>query len=97
MGNIPVSARPNGMFDLAERVVEEAAGTIAYDDELRTGDEFNFEPVTEEIAFRCHVGPERSWQVLGEFLVGTDSVLVSSIYEFHATISPTQLSASWSE
>ena len=33
----------------------------------------------------CHVGPERSWEVLSRFLEGTKNELVSSIYEFHAS------------
>lgn len=84
IGGFPVSVRPAGIFDLYENFDEEAGVAIAYDDEARQGEDFSFVPVAEEFEFRCHVGPERSWRGLSEFLAGADSELVASIYEFHA-------------
>lgn len=84
VGNFPVAVRSVGVFDLAETPDEESVGTIAYDDDARTDPEFAFDPIDGEIDFRCHVGPERSWWELGEFIAGIRKEFVSSIYEFHA-------------
>ncbi|HET8796215.1 MAG TPA: phospholipase D-like domain-containing protein, partial [Thermoanaerobaculia bacterium] len=85
---IPVDVRPASLRDQAEgtglEISEEAAFAIAYDDENRTGKDFSFDWVDEPMEAILHVGPERSWTVLSEFLRGTKKKLVSSIYEFHA-------------
>lgn len=62
----------------------EAPATIAYDDAARTGADFSFEPVDEEMTVEAHVGPEYSWEVLQRFLQGAEGELVSAMYEFHA-------------
>lgn len=64
----------------------EAVDEIAYDDDARTGADFSFAPVEEEMTVQAHVGPEYSWDVLKEFLAGgpQGSAMVSAIYEFHA-------------
>lgn len=83
----PVDVREAGLLDQAGESVElaqEAAFEIAYDDENRTGKGFSFDWVEEEMDALLHVGPERSWTVLKEFLGGAKKELVSSIYEFHA-------------
>ncbi|HEX8412207.1 MAG TPA: phospholipase D-like domain-containing protein, partial [Thermoanaerobaculia bacterium] len=83
----PVDVRNASLRDQAGETVdvaEEAPRKIAYNDEDRTGKGFSFDWVDEEIDARIHVGPERSWTELLEFLTGTESELVSSIYEFHA-------------
>ena len=77
-------------YDTADRLEQvdsiirpEAIGTIAYDDDARSGDEFSFETVIEPMRARLHVGPEYSWDELRTFLEGTGGHLVSAIYEFH--------------
>ena len=62
----------------------EAVSSIAYNDDDRTGPEFSFTWLNEEMDVTAHVGPERSWSVLKDFLAGAETRLVSSIYEFHA-------------
>ena len=84
----PVVVRPASIeeqlgIDEDERVAE-AVSSIAYDDDARTGPQFSFEPIEEEMEVLCHVGPEASWATLRDFLAGARSELVSSIYEFHA-------------
>jgi V8-like Glu-specific endopeptidase len=83
---LPVDVRPASLKDQAESaaIEQEAGFAIAYDDENRTGKDFSFDFVEEEMDAIIHVGPERSWTVLSEFLRGTKKTLVSSIYEFHA-------------
>ncbi|HEX7831164.1 MAG TPA: phospholipase D-like domain-containing protein, partial [Thermoanaerobaculia bacterium] len=85
----PVDVREASLRDQAEAVStefeQEAAAKIQYDDDNRTGEAFSFDFVDEEMDAIIHVGPERSWTVLSEFLRGTKKKLVSSIYEFHAT------------
>lgn len=86
-GGFPVQVRPASIEDqlgLAEPRVEEAPGSIAYDDGDRTGPEFSFEWVEEPMKLRLHVGPERSFQELSSFLGGTTARLVSSMYQFYA-------------
>lgn len=82
----PVDVRAASLKDQAESLAieQEAAFQIAYDDENRTGKDFSFDFVEEKMDAIVHVGPERSWTVLSEFLRGTKKTLVSSIYEFHA-------------
>ncbi|HUR80342.1 MAG TPA: phospholipase D-like domain-containing protein [Thermoanaerobaculia bacterium] len=58
--------------------------TISYDDDARTGEEFSFDPVTEQMELRLHVGPEYSWDELHQFLDESKGHLVSAMYEFHA-------------
>ena len=65
-------------------VSEAAVSSIAYDDDARTGPEFSFDPVDEDMEVLCCVGPERSWSVLSSFIATAKGRLVSSMYEFHA-------------
>ena len=73
--------------DLAELVEGrpelEAAQSIAYDDEARTGPGYSFDKVDEQMSVTAHVGPEYSWDELKAFLGGASGSLVSAIYEFH--------------
>lgn len=81
----PVVVRPASLDDqLAAGPLAEAVTATAYNDADRTGAEFSFAPVEEEMTVVCHVGPERSWEVLRAFLDATQGELVSSIYEWHA-------------
>lgn len=50
--------------------VVEAVTSIAYDDDARTGDDFSFDQVEEEMDVLLHVGPEYSWDALHDFLGG---------------------------
>ena len=70
---------------LAEMPALEAPDSIAYDDDARSGEEFSFEAVDEEMSITLHVGPEYSWDVLQKFLESAEGEVVSAIYEFHAT------------
>lgn len=65
-------------------LAREAAGQIVYDDSRRTGPDFSFDEVEEEMTVVAHVGPERSFPVLKSFLAATKSNLVSSMYQFYA-------------
>jgi V8-like Glu-specific endopeptidase len=65
-------------------IVGEAVTSIAYNDDDRTGPGFSFDWVEEEMQLLLHVGPERSWPVLQDFLADTRRRLISSMYEFHA-------------
>lgn len=82
---VPVKYFP---ADVAEQVdaepEAESVDSIAYDDGARTGPEFSFTAVDEEMTVRAHVGPEYSWDELNTFLSGANGSLVSAIYEFHA-------------
>ncbi len=60
----------------------EAVSSVSYND--RTGKGFSFDEVHETMEVTCHVGPERSWEVLSAFLSGAKKELITSIYEFHA-------------
>ena len=62
----------------------ESVDRIAYDDDARTGERFSFAPVNETMEITLHVGPEYSWEVLGQFLSEAEGRMVSAIYEFHA-------------
>lgn len=55
-----------------------------YNDEDRIGSAFSFDWIEEKMEVLLHVGPERSWSVLSEFLAGARKEMVSSMYEFHA-------------
>jgi V8-like Glu-specific endopeptidase len=82
-----VDVRPASVVEqLREQagVIQEAVTAIAYNDDDRTGVGFSFDWIEEEMQLLLHVGPERSWPVLEEFLAGTRRRLVSSMYEFHA-------------
>ena len=83
-GAFPVDVRAATIAQLPEAVAE-GVTSIAYNDDDRTGAGFSFEPITEDMVVKLHVGPERSWVVLEDFLKSTKRRLVSSIYEFHAT------------
>jgi hypothetical protein len=84
----PIDVRPASLSDQAAAafpVFDEAAVTsISYDDAARTGPGFSFAIVEEPMKLLLHVGPERSWKVLEEFITTATSELVSSMYEFHA-------------
>lgn len=80
----PVEVRTASLRDQVGEVAEEAAFRIAYNDDERRGPEYSFAWVDEEMDVLLHVGPERSWTVLRDFLGRTEQELVSSIYEFHA-------------
>ncbi|HST23581.1 MAG TPA: phospholipase D-like domain-containing protein [Blastocatellia bacterium] len=81
----PVEVRPASIEQQLEDVgVSEAAASISYNDGDRTGPGFSFNWVDEEMKAILHVGPERSWTVLSDFLNGTENRLISSMYEFHA-------------
>jgi len=67
-----------------EAVIAEAVTSIMYDDDNRTGPNFSFAPVNEEMTVTCCVGPERGWEVLRPFLDKARRELISSMYEFHA-------------
>jgi len=69
---------------LESEAVSEAAATISYDDDARTGEEFSFDPVNENMELLLHVGPEYSWDTLKQFLDEAEGHLVSAMYEFHA-------------
>jgi V8-like Glu-specific endopeptidase len=85
-GKFPVEVRPASLGEqLGGPALTEAPGdSIQYNDDDRTGEGFSFNWVDEEMTVILHVGPERSWTVLSEFLGGTKKELISSIYEFHA-------------
>ena len=81
----PVEVRPASASEMALAAgITEAAASIKYNDDDRTGPEFSFDWVEEEMTVTLHVGPERSWTVLSDFLGGTKRELISSMYEFHA-------------
>jgi len=83
---IPVTVRPASIDEQlgVTAIVPEAVTSVQYDDDNRTGSGFSFNWVDEPMKLRLHVGPERSWSVLSDFLSGAQQELVSSIYEFHA-------------
>jgi phosphatidylserine/phosphatidylglycerophosphate/cardiolipin synthase-like enzyme/V8-like Glu-specific endopeptidase len=85
-GGFPVDVRPASIDEMMEAagVLEATAGMISYNDDARTGEEFSFDWVEEEMTVQLHVGPERSWSVLSKFLQNASTELVSSMYEFHA-------------
>jgi hypothetical protein len=62
----------------------ESVDSIAYDDDVRTGERFSFAPVNEPMEIILHVGPEYSWDVLQKFLNEASGRMVSAMYEFHA-------------
>jgi phosphatidylserine/phosphatidylglycerophosphate/cardiolipin synthase-like enzyme/V8-like Glu-specific endopeptidase len=84
--NYPVEVRPAPVSEMLEAsgLVTEAAASISYNDEDRTGPGFSFNWVDEQMSVVLHVGPERSWVVLSDFLKDAQQELVSSMYEFHA-------------
>ena len=85
-GRYPVEVRPASIDDIMEAtgVIQEAVSKISYNDNDRIGEGFSFNWVDEEMTVKMHVGPERSWAVLSEFLGKAERDFVSSIYEFHA-------------
>lgn len=82
----PVEVRPASVADqlAAREAIAEAVTSIAYNDDDRTGEGFSLDWVEEEMGLLLHVGPERSWTTLSDFLLRTERELVSSMYEFHA-------------
>lgn len=83
----PVEVRPAAIVEMVDGqdfVSEAAIDTIAYNDDDRTGPEFSFAQVDQDMEVLCCVGPERSWSVLSDFIANAKSPMVSSIYEFHA-------------
>lgn len=85
--NYPVEVRRASIDEQMEAVgvLEAPVESVAYNDEDRTGEEFSFDWVDEEMNLLLHVGPERSWVVLSDFLSEAQNKLVSSMYEFHAS------------
>jgi hypothetical protein len=82
---VPVRYFPASVAEQIEATPEfESVNSIDYDDDARTGKEFSFAEVNEEMTVRAHVGPEYSWDELKAFLSATNHSLVSAIYEFHA-------------
>jgi V8-like Glu-specific endopeptidase len=83
-----VDVRPASVQDqlagTGEAVVAEAVTSVRYNDDDRTGEPFSLDWIDEDMRLVLHVGPERSWKVLAEFLAATREEMVSSIYEFHA-------------
>lgn len=82
-----VNVRPATISELLDTpfpAFEAPGAANAYDEDKRTGPGFSFDPVDEDMEVLCHVGPERSWSVLSDFLAKAKGRLVSSIYEFHA-------------
>ena len=84
--NYPVEVRPASIDEQMEAVgvLEAPIISVQYNDDDRTGEGFSFDWVEEEMDVLLHVGPERSWVVLSDFLRNADDELVSSMYEFHA-------------
>ena len=87
-GGYLVDVRPASLADQiarsTEAVVAEAVTSVMYDDSARTGPDFSFDPVDEEMKVVCHVGPERSFEVLKPFLEDSSEELISSMYQFYA-------------
>ncbi|HEX6728763.1 MAG TPA: trypsin-like peptidase domain-containing protein, partial [Pyrinomonadaceae bacterium] len=82
----PVDVRPASIDEMmgSAGFLEAVVGSINYNDDGRTSDDYSFDWVDEEMTVQLHVGPERSWQVLSKFLKDTTDELISSMYEFHA-------------
>ena len=84
----PVEVRPASLYDQLTPwvgdVTVESTTDIEYNDADRTGDGFSFAWVNEQMDVLAHVGPERSWTVLSDFLAKTKTELVSSMYQFLA-------------
>jgi phosphatidylserine/phosphatidylglycerophosphate/cardiolipin synthase-like enzyme/V8-like Glu-specific endopeptidase len=85
-GQFPVELRPASIDEQMQEagLAEAPVTSVMYNDDDRTDSGFSFDWVEEEMNVLLHVGPERSWSVLSDFLDGAQSELVSSIYEFHA-------------
>jgi hypothetical protein len=85
---LPVDVHPASLIEqlmvTAPELITEAPSSISYNDDDRTGSGFSFNWINETMGVVLHVGPERSWTVLSEFLAGTKRKLVSSMYQFHA-------------
>lgn len=83
----PVEVRVASIVERMEEegLLEATTTSIRYNDDDRTGEAFSFDWVEEEMNLLLHVGPERSWVVLSDFLKRTKKELVSSMYEFHAS------------
>ena len=64
--------------------LEARTGEIGYDDDNRTGAAFSLDRIEGEMAVTCHVGPERSWAELKQFIDGAETKLVAAMYEFNA-------------
>jgi hypothetical protein len=83
----PVDVRTAGIVDMLggpDLVSEAAVTSIAYNDDDRTGANFSFGQVNEEMELTCCVGPERSWSVLSGYIANVKGRMVSSMYQFHA-------------
>ncbi|WFT94417.1 phospholipase D-like domain-containing protein [Bradyrhizobium barranii] len=82
---LPVRYLPASVAEQIEARPEiESVDSTEYDDDARTGRDFSFAEVNEEMTVRAHVGPEYSWDELNAFLSGARRALVSAMYEFHA-------------
>jgi phosphatidylserine/phosphatidylglycerophosphate/cardiolipin synthase-like enzyme len=84
----PVDVRPAPISEQAAAISPvfspEAVSSVKYNGADRTGEGFSFDRIDEDMKLTLHVGPERSWTVLSEFLSGAQRDLTSSIYQFHA-------------
>lgn len=84
----PVEVRAASLLELSEAsgagIAEAVVTSIRYNDDDRAGPDFSFEPLETDNVL-CHVGPERSWVVLKDFLGKAAHELVCSMYEFHAS------------
>jgi phosphatidylserine/phosphatidylglycerophosphate/cardiolipin synthase-like enzyme len=87
-GGYSVEVRPASLADQlarsTEALVAEAVTSVMYDDSARTGPDFSFDPIDEEMKVVCHVGPERSFEILKPFLEDSSEELISSMYQFYA-------------
>ncbi len=63
----------------------EAPRAIAYDDARRSGGRFDYDAdLAQTMSVIAHVGPERSFAVLKQFIAGAKTNLTSSMYQFFA-------------
>jgi hypothetical protein len=66
----PVEIRPASLNEQMESagILEAPISSVQYNDDDRTGAGFSFDWIEEEMDVLLHVGPERSWVVLHDFL-----------------------------
>lgn len=82
---VPVRYFPADVAEQIDAIPDvESVDSIEYDDDARSGKEFSFAEVNDEMTVRAHVGPEYSWDELHAFLSASERSLVSAMYEFHA-------------
>lgn len=85
-GGMQVQVRPASLEDQLGLMddLAEAPRSIAYDDDARQGRNFRLDWVHEPMTLRLHVGPERSFEQLADFVQGAEAELISAIYQFYA-------------